>query len=315
MGASFFRSPRISRLERDLKEMQELQAQSTILEFEVSGSPPERYIVTFHGASLVPNGRIKLGKIQQAEIRLPMEYPRIRPDIKWLTPIVHPNIFSGTVCLGKFSMEWVPSVKLTEVVEIMWDMARLAILNPHSAGPGGGDDTRTWAQLDQQFDFPVDKRSLRDKVARRGEGSSILRPSPEDDDDVMIIDDAGVCGLGECCPHHAAMAGIPDGDEGFPWLLEDIISRWEEFADQTAIGRDGHAYGIISNVLGAGRSIVADYNYQMTFDEERDLSRYAGLIVDTDPDGTIGFWQYFDRPSLGMHWNSIRQHEDHRVLR
>lgn len=314
MGA-FFRTPRTARLERDFKEMQELQAQSSILEFEASGSPPEKYLVIFHGETLVPNGKIKVGKIQKAAIRLQMEYPRIRPDIQWLTPIAHPNIFNGTVCLGKFSMEWVPSVRLVEVVEIMWDMARLAILNPHSAGPGGGDDTRSWKELDRHFGFPVDKRSLRDKVARRGEGSSILRQAPDDDDDIMIIDDAGVCGLGQCCAPHAMLAGLSDAGEGFPWVLEEMIARWEEFSDQNVIARDGHAYGIIRNVLGAARSIVEDYNSRISLDEERYLDRYAGLIVDEDPDGTIGFWQHFDRNSLNTHWQNIRQHEDHRVLR
>lgn len=247
MGASFFRTPRTSRLERDFKEMQELQEQSTILEFEAIGSPPERYIVTFHGASLVPNGKIRLGNVQKAEIRLMAEYPRIRPDIKWLTPIAHPNIFGGTVCLGKFSMEWVLSVKLVEVVEIMWDMARMAVLNPHSAGPSGGEQGTTWAELDQKFGFPVDKRSLRDKVARRGEGSSILRPDPDGDDDIMVIDDAGVCGLGACCDAHAFMAGVGEigDDEGSDPIMDIanneydlyekkiiMFDRWVEMGDR-----------------------------------------------------------------------------------
>jgi len=308
MGASFFRTPRTSRLERDFKEMQELQEQSTILEFEAIGSPPERYIVTFHGASLVPNGKIRLGNVQKAEVRLMAEYPRIRPDIKWLTPIAHPNIFGGTVCLGKFSMEWVLSVKLVEVVEIMWDMARMAVLNPHSAGPSGGEQGTTWAELDQKFGFPVDKRSLRDKVARRGEGSSILRPDPKSDDDIMVIDDSGVCGLG-------GMEGLSDTGEDFPWLLEELVARGEEFADETILARDGHWYGLISNVLGSARSIAADYNYAIPFEMERDLSHYAGIIVDEDTDGATGFWFHFDRSDLADRWNSLRQAHDHRVLR
>jgi len=194
MGA-VFRSPRTARLERDYRDMVALRNDSTILDFETRGDPPEEYQITFHGKTLVKNGAVRIADVQKLALRLGAQYPLLRPDVRWITPIHHPNIFTGTVCLGRFSQEWTPVVKLADFVEILWDMARLSILNPHSAGPGAAKEDKYWADLDRQFGFPVDKRPLRDKVLRRDEGSSILRPEGAQDDIVIIDDAPGVCGL------------------------------------------------------------------------------------------------------------------------
>ena len=47
------------------------------------------------------------------------------PEIRWLTPIYHPNISEiGMVCLGGYGTHWVPSVQLDELCVMLWDMAR-----------------------------------------------------------------------------------------------------------------------------------------------------------------------------------------------
>lgn len=187
MGA-VWKTPRTLRLGRDFKDMVQLRQESTILEFETQDDPPEKYLVTFHGKSLVPKGDgVALGDRQQIEIRLGADYPRSRPDVKWLSPVAHPNIFNQGVCFGSF--QWTPFYSLVNFVEILWDYARLAILNPFSAGPGGRPEVDEWHGFDKRFVFPVDKRPLRDRVLGDDAGSSVMRPAPGDKDDIVIMED------------------------------------------------------------------------------------------------------------------------------
>lgn len=191
------------RLERDLEDMKNLKKESTILDFEASGhnpAIPEEYLLTFHGKTLVshgPKGVSVSDKPQQVKIALVGDYPRRQPGITWLTEILHPNIWGTlghlTVCLGNFHNQWTPYVRLVDMVEILWDMGRLAILNPYSAGTVGGDDYENWAKLRQRFDFPVDRRPLRDKILGPNDGSSIIRPNSPADEVILFEDDEGAC--------------------------------------------------------------------------------------------------------------------------
>lgn len=192
LGAKF-RTPWTMRLDRELADLQKLKDDSTILDFKVSGDPSDKYLIRFNGKSLVPDSRggVKIGDHQEVEIELGSDYPRRRPNVRWLSPIVHPNISGGQVCLGNFASNWSPSVRLADIVEILWDYARLAILNPHS-GYGGSTDM-TWAQLDAKYKFPVDKRPLRDRILPNNVGSSELRPSGGADDIVIFNDDSSGC--------------------------------------------------------------------------------------------------------------------------
>lgn len=181
------------RLDHELADMKKLQGDSTILDFKVSGDPPDKYLIRFNGKSLVPDGHggVKLGDHQEVEIELGSDYPRRRPNVRWLSPIVHPNISGGQVCFGNFASNWSPSVRLADIAEILFDYSRLAILNPHS-GYGGVTD-KTWAELDAKYKFPVDKRPLRDKILPNDVGSSELRPDGKADDIVILNDSESGC--------------------------------------------------------------------------------------------------------------------------
>jgi ubiquitin-protein ligase len=190
------RSPRERRLYFELQRLEELRDQSTVFDFEAFGDPPERYIFTFHGRGLKGGkGRIAPTDVHQVEVKLLRDYPISRPEFVWKTPVYHPNLFGGTVCLGSWGMSWTPTFTLDQAAEILWDMARFAILNPRSSGPSGADESAHWAKVDEKYGFPVDKRPLRDKVVGRDERSSILRPAEDEDDIVIIEDEPGICGL------------------------------------------------------------------------------------------------------------------------
>lgn len=153
----FFASPRARRLERDHQEMVQLREQSTVLDFRAQGSPPESYRLVFRGRGLdAPEG---FRDVHEVELSLGGDYPRQMPHVSWLTPIRHPNISGASVCFGNFTMT--PFVRLTEIVEILWDMARMAAFNPH----GGYQSADQWYRIMREVGgFPLDMRILRDRA-------------------------------------------------------------------------------------------------------------------------------------------------------
>lgn len=200
MGA--FRTPRTMRLERDLDELKKLKAESTIFDYRIEGgdkTTPERYTFVYKGKTLVPGPRGPVVSMapQEVAVSLAGEYPRRQPELSWKTSILHPNIWGSeghrTICLGNFHNQWTPYVKLVDMAEILWDMGRLAILNPRSAVTGGGNAEPEWAGLRNEFGFPIDKRPLRDKVLGTDEGSSLIRPGGAADEVILLDDDEGAC--------------------------------------------------------------------------------------------------------------------------
>jgi hypothetical protein len=210
---TYFDTPRGRRLVADAEAMKALREQSSILDFQAHGDPPERYLVSFRGRGLVRRSEVdpvETADVHRVEIRLGIDYPRSRPDLQWLTGIYHPNISGvGAVCLGGYSTSWAPSLGLAELVEMLWDMVRMANYDPKSAYNYAAG---RWCETQTLYDLPVDKRSLRDRVGRTV-GSNVIKleinatakappvpvaipifsapaPPPAPVEDILIIDDA-----------------------------------------------------------------------------------------------------------------------------
>ena len=61
---------------------------------------------------------------------MPYGYPERPPDIRWLTPILHPNIsFSGFLNLAEVGLPWSEDLGLEVVCERLWDVARGSYMN------------------------------------------------------------------------------------------------------------------------------------------------------------------------------------------
>src|SRR5947209_19921564 len=88
------------------------------------------------------------------------------PEIRWLTPIYHPNISEiGMVCLGGYGTHWVPSLNLDELCGMLWDMARYHnydVRSPYNR------EAALWVANQSSFSFPIDPRPLRDLRAALG---------------------------------------------------------------------------------------------------------------------------------------------------
>ncbi|GIW89098.1 MAG: hypothetical protein KatS3mg108_3422 [Isosphaeraceae bacterium] len=147
--------------------MRLLLEESSVVRWKASGRPAQAYQIEFLGRSLTrESGRIGIRSQHRVEIRLGSSYPLTAPEIRWLTPIFHPNISEiGMVCLGGFGSHWVPSLRLDALVSMLWDMARYHnydIRSPYNR------DAALWAARQTSFAFPIDPRPLRDRRVEQG---------------------------------------------------------------------------------------------------------------------------------------------------
>jgi len=157
-----YESPRIRRLRTDLTAMERLRTESSVVQFRVFGKPVQRYLIEFRGKSLSrEKGKVASRDRHEVEIKLGASYPRTMPEIRWLTPIYHPNISEiGLVCLGGYGTHWVPSLMLDELCVMLWDMARYHnydIRSPYNR------DAALWVANQTTHVFPTDTRALRDR--------------------------------------------------------------------------------------------------------------------------------------------------------
>jgi len=160
-------SPRIRRLRNDLTALDRLRSESTVFEFQATGNPPTHYLINFKGKGLCRDrGKVKIAHYHRVEIKLGASYPRTIPELRWLTPVYHPNISEiGMVCLGGYGTHWVPSVQLDELCMMLWDMARYFnydIRSPYNR------DAALWVANQTSILFPTDSRSLRDLRVAQG---------------------------------------------------------------------------------------------------------------------------------------------------
>ena len=161
-------SPRIRRLHSDLAALERLRSESSVFRFTATGDPPQHYQHQFFRVEVCGGDRGKVKALDQhrVEIKLGASYPRTMPEIRWLTPIFHPNISEiGMVCLGGYGTHWVPSVQLDDLCVMLWDMARYHnydIRSPYNR------ESALWVAGQTTFRFPTDARPLRDLRAVAG---------------------------------------------------------------------------------------------------------------------------------------------------
>lgn len=152
------KDPKLRRLEADYHTMLDLQSRSDIIKFKIGDSvPTNMYIVTYEcrGVMLNPDTQQPCITINhEAVIYLHSDYPSQKPQLKWMTPIFHPNIngLNGSVCI----QYWTPSMTIADLVIMLGNMVRYANYDIHSPL-----DTKAarWAK-ENEHRFPVDSREL-----------------------------------------------------------------------------------------------------------------------------------------------------------
>jgi len=180
-GRSPYESPQMRRLKHDFAAMEQLRDESTIFHFRSFGQPAQRYLIEFRGRSLArEKGKVVVRDSHEVEIKLGVSYPRTMPELRWITPIYHPNISEiGLVCLGGYGTHWVPSLHLDDLCNMLWDMARYHnydIRSPYNR------EAALWAANQTTFAFPTDARPLRDKRIAQGRIETdieLVEPAPK----------------------------------------------------------------------------------------------------------------------------------------
>ena len=178
-------SPRTRRLKADHQRMQELVAQSDLIEFSTPGvrrgMPPEKYLVTYKCKGIVGvdrQGNPKFGNRHQVEIYLHNQYPQRWPGMKWMTPVWHPNInhINGTVCVD--AAWWTASRSLDRLVLMIGEMVQYKNYHDDPTKPPFPWDPEAarWCREYRKRTpraFPVDERELLRPERVR------LKPSPK----------------------------------------------------------------------------------------------------------------------------------------
>jgi ubiquitin-protein ligase len=161
---------RTQRLRDEHEVLRHLKAASSLFDFETSGNPPDRYTLIFRGKGITrgtsSKAEIETVELHRCDVRLPYSYPDRPPDIRWLTPIFHPNVsFSGYVDVKDIGLPWDKNLALDVVCERLWDMARLAYVDLDKASNYAA---KNWFEDHGELERPVDLRPLRDRESSSG---------------------------------------------------------------------------------------------------------------------------------------------------
>ncbi len=160
-------STRTEALIEDYRRMQELQrlSQGRLTFTAEPAQLPQVYHVTLRckGKKQRPDGSIRDIQEHQISIYPGSNYPTQAPDLVWETPVFHPNIKGGSVCL--LDGLWTPSIRLDEVCLMLWDMARYRI---RTLSGFFNREAMEWAS-ENDGDFPLDE-DLRALVEQKRQG-------------------------------------------------------------------------------------------------------------------------------------------------
>lgn len=165
-------NPRLRRLRKDYKLIQELDARSDLItvqsKSEKVGLPPERYIITYKCKGIIgidSRGNPKISEKHQVEIYLHSQYPQRWPGMKWLTPIWHPNInhANGSVCID--AAWWSASRSLDRLVIMLGEMVQFKNFHddPTKAPYPWDMEAAKWCRQFRKTHpnyFPLDTREL-----------------------------------------------------------------------------------------------------------------------------------------------------------
>ncbi len=149
------------RLENDFKELTTLVNTSgaKLALISKQGQPPYHYIIEYRcrGIARVQGIEPTFRTTHRVEINIGSNYPKEKPDAKFLTAIFHPNVYTNQrVCLGNY---WTMAETLSELVLRIGKIIQYSddVLNLESpANP----DAKNWAKNNLRR-FPVDTQTFK----------------------------------------------------------------------------------------------------------------------------------------------------------
>jgi ubiquitin-protein ligase len=172
---------RETRLRNDYEQVRDLVNRSEFVNIlHTDGDPPEKYLIRFtcNGVEKIkPNGDPVLRDEHEVSVYLHAEYPMKQPQLKWQTPIFHPNIHvTGAVCIGA----WWPAKTLDELLLTLAEMVQYKNFDPKDPM---NSKAAAWALRHQNI-FPIDRRSLKGQSL---EDMIVLGEEEEDDIGINLL--------------------------------------------------------------------------------------------------------------------------------
>jgi hypothetical protein len=170
---------RETRLRNDYQRVLDLVNRSEFVHVVATdGDPPEKYLIRFtcRGVERVDaRGRPVISDNHEVSIYLHAEYPLKQPQLKWKTPIFHPNIHvTGAVCIGA----WWPAKTLDELLLSLAEMIQYKNLDPTDPM---NSKAAAWANRNKSL-FPIDTRPLKGESI----ADQIILGDTEEEDDFGI---------------------------------------------------------------------------------------------------------------------------------
>ncbi len=167
---------RETRLRNEYRLVRELVNRSELIQvLATEGDPPEKYLVRFNciGVEKVDSyGNPVLRDVHEVRIYLHAEYPLKQPQLRWQTPIFHPNIHvTGAVCIGA----WWAAKTLDELLLTLGEMIQYKNYEPNDPM---NSRAASWAKRNPKL-FPIDKRPLKGESL---ESKIVIRLDEEEND-------------------------------------------------------------------------------------------------------------------------------------
>jgi ubiquitin-protein ligase len=146
---------RLRRLQADYERLKQiLKAHPRIKLTDADGDPPQRYELEYRVRGMRQRGdEIAPADRHKVEIVLPIDYPRLPPQCRMLTPVFHPNIAPHAICVGD---HWNAGEPIWSIVTRIAEMIAFQSYNIKS--PLNGEAAR-W--VEQNVDkLPTDDASF-----------------------------------------------------------------------------------------------------------------------------------------------------------
>jgi len=147
---------RTRRLIADLQQMRQTFGNgSPIRIVTVEGQPAELYKIEYNirGVESIQSKRPVFREKHLVEIRMTLDYPRLAPACRMLTPIFHPNIDDSAICVGD---HWTAGERLADLAVRIGEMIAYQAYNVKSPLNG---EAAMWADLNPDS-LPIDSRNL-----------------------------------------------------------------------------------------------------------------------------------------------------------
>ena len=162
---------RSNQLESELEALLQFAEGSEILSVERVEHAPRKIRLIFKGIGLGPgdtvDDEVEPRDRHECEVTFPTRYPDDPPELRWLTPLYHPNVSSsGFVDLDDFGCAWDADPSLTTLCECIWNTVRMARVDLTDVK---NMTAKGWLERQTEFQLPLDARELRVSVRPRPE--------------------------------------------------------------------------------------------------------------------------------------------------